>query len=86
MILLLTSCVSSKQLVSNTRRKNEFSGGHINICGLINKVDSLSLFIANIDNNFNAFGVNETFLEDSIPTELVSIRGYVFERTDRLNT
>ena len=62
-------------------KKNDFSIAHQNICGLSGKIDLLSLYVLN--NEINIFGVTETFLTDKIPSSLVNIDSYNFERKDR---
>ena len=79
-LLLLLTCTSGRNIVTNKRR-NKYSVGHVNICGLRSKFDLLSLFVK--ENGFDVFGVTETFLNETTPTELVDIPGYVFERRDR---
>jgi len=62
--------------VSNTvpPNKNRFSIGHLNVCGLLGKLDLLNLFIEK--HNFDIFEVTESLLQINIP-------GYSFERRDR---
>ena len=62
---------------------SKFSIGHINVCGLLGKIDLFSLFV--VERNFKIFCVSETLLNTSIPTSLVDIPGFVFERKDRIN-
>jgi len=47
------------------------------------KFDLLSLFV--VERNFKIFGVSETLLNLSIPTSLIDIPDFVFERKDRVN-
>ena len=54
-----------------------------NIRGLAGKKDLLEDFI--LQKNIKIFAVTETLLQDTIPTSLVNIRAYVFERNDRNN-
>ena len=64
--------------------KNKVCIGHLNVCGLSGKIDSLSLFIKE-QHKFDIFGITETLLNEPIPTALVDISGYSFERKDRKN-
>ena len=79
-LLLLTGNVKSCNTVQVKR--NKFSIAHLNICGLLGKIDMLSLFVT--QENFDVFAVSETLLKDSIPSELINIPGYNLERKDRL--
>ena len=58
--------------------------GHINVCGLLGKIDLFLLFV--VERKFNIFCFNETLLNVSISTSLVDIPGLVCERKDRGNT
>ena len=62
-------------------KKSDFSIVHQNIRGLSGKIDLLSLFI--LQNEISIFGVTETLLVDKIPSALVNIDSYNFERKDR---
>ena len=62
-------------------KKSDFSIVHQNIRGLLGKIDLLSLFI--LQNEISIFGVTETLLVDKIPSALVNIDSYNFERKDR---
>ena len=64
-----------------TPKRNKFTIGHLNICGLLNKIDLLSLFIEK--HNFEIFGITESLLNENIPSSLLNIKGYSFERKDR---
>jgi exonuclease III len=61
---------------------NEFSILHQNVCGLKGKKDEIRDFL--IENNIKIFGISETLLTQAIPSSLVNIRGYIFERSDRV--
>ena len=61
--------------------KSNFSIVHQNIRGLAGKIDLLSLFI--LKHEVSIFGVTETLLVDKIPSTLVNIGCYNFERRDR---
>ena len=60
---------------------NKVCIGHLNIRGLFGKIDSLCLFVK--EYKFDIFGISETLLNDFIPSALVYISGYNFERRDR---
>ena len=62
-------------------KRNKFTIGHLNICGLLGKLDLLTLFIEK--HNFDIFGVTKSLLNENIPTSLLNIKGYSFERKDR---
>ena len=57
-----------------TPKRNKFTIGHLNICGLLGKLDLLTLFIEK--HNFDIFGVTESLLNKNIPTSLLNIKGY----------
>ena len=59
---------------------SKFSIGHINVCGLLGKIDLFSLFI--VKQKFDIFCVSETLLKISIPSSLIDIPGFVLERKD----
>ena len=61
-----------------TPKRNKFTIGHLNICGLLGKLDLLTLFIEK--HNFDIFGVTESLLNENIPTSLLNIKGYSFEK------
>lgn len=65
------------------KNTSDFTILHQNIRGLTGKKDLLEDFI--LQKNIKIFAVTETLLQDTIPTSLVNIRGYVFERNDRNN-
>jgi len=44
-------------------------------------LDLLTLFLEK--HNFDIFGVTESLLQESIPSSLINIPGYSFERRDR---
>ena len=67
---------------STTAKKSKFCIGHLNICGLFRKIDLVSLFVR--EHDFDIFGITETLLKESIPTALIDINGYNFERKDRV--
>ena len=55
----------------------------INVNGLLCHIDQLRLLL--LDLNLDVLTINETKLSLSIPSELVRINGYFFERLDRSN-
>ena len=63
---------------------SKFSIGHINVCGLLWKIDLFSLFI--VEQKFNIFCVSETLLKILIPSYNIDVPGFVFERKDRGDT
>jgi len=69
--------------VSNTipPNRNRFGIVHLNVCGLLGKLDLLTLFLEK--HNFDIFGVTESLLQESIPSSSINIPGYSFERKDR---
>jgi hypothetical protein len=80
-LLLLTGNAENCNDASAPTKRNKFSIGHLNICGLLGKIDQLSFFVTK--HNFNIFGVTETLMKDSLPTELINIPCFNFERKDR---
>lgn len=65
----------------NTFKDKDFTIFHQNVCGLSSKKDYLEDFL--ICNNIKLFGVTETLLTQKLPSSLINIRGYAFERRDR---
>ena len=81
LLLLVCGDVESCPGPGLFKNTSDFTILHQNIRGLAGKKDLLEDFIQNI----KIFAVTETLLQDTIPTSLVNIRGYVFERNDRNN-
>ena len=79
-LILLNPSVESSDTVTVSKKKS-LDIGHLNVCGSFAKTDLLFIFIKKHD--FDIFGVTETLLKESLPTPLVEIEGYNFERRDR---
>ena len=56
--------------------------GNINICHLNTKIDEVKLLLSNPE-SIDILGVCETFLNDKISSNVLSIKGYNMERRDR---
>ena len=54
---------------------------HLNIRSLWNKIDLIKLFLQK--SNISIATLSETWLNEGIPTSLLNIDGYSFERLDR---
>ena len=66
----------------NRSKKNGFEIAHLNIRGLISKIDEIRdlLFI----NNFKILCLSETFLNESTPNSIIDVPNYYIIRRDRL--
>ncbi len=56
---------------------------HLNINGLLGKIDQIRLLLTETGYNIHIFQVTESHLDDSIPDSLVSVCGYNVLRRDR---
>ena len=54
--------------------ENGFVVGHLNIQGIISKIDELELLLSS--NKIDILGITETKLNDKHPTDTFSIKGY----------
>ena len=83
LLLIISGDIETCPGPSLLKNIGDFTIFHQNIRGLAGKKDLLQNFI--LQKNIKIFAVTETLLQDKIPTSLVDIRGYVFERNDRNN-
>ena len=63
-----------------SKKKKLLGIGHLNVFGLFAKIDLMPLFLKKHD--IDIFGVTETQLKEFLPTPLIEIQGYNFERRD----
>ena len=69
---------------ASSASRNKLHVGHLNICHLRNKVLELGLFLTQ-SSPYHIFGVSESWLNDSVSDDAVSISGYsVFRRDAKL--
>ena len=80
-----TACVNSiiqKHVAcASPRLNNELKIGFINVRSLYPKLDEIQYIIQT--NDFDIFGINETWLDQYIKNEEISIQGYNIVRKDR---
>lgn len=69
---------------SAKKPRNMLSFGFLNIHYLYQKLDELQLILCDESNDFNAFALNETFLDASYQDYELQIPGYELIRKDRL--
>jgi hypothetical protein len=60
---------------------NKFVSASLNVRSLLPKIDEVSMLALN--NNLDIFGINETWLDSTIPDSAVNIPGYKIYRKDR---
>ena len=74
--------INHAQIIWNRKSKmSGLMGGHVNIRSLLPKLPQIEILLSG--SNLDFLGISETWLNDSVSTELLNIEGYNIFRNDR---
>ena len=67
--------INHAQIIWNRKSKlSGLMGGHVNIRSLLPKLPQIEILLSG--SNLDFLGISETWLNDSVSTELLNIEGY----------